>query len=45
MMRYVIVLFCNINLLRYICTINMMYHIKTYSYETLQLISNHEKRS
>nr|DAZ75454.1 MAG TPA: hypothetical protein [Caudoviricetes sp.] len=45
MTHNIIVLFCNINLLHYICITNMMYNIKTYNYETLQFISNHERRS
>ena len=45
MMPYVIVLFCYINLLHYICAIKMMCHIKTYQYEEVQLIPNHERRS
>nr|DAP46197.1 MAG TPA: hypothetical protein [Caudoviricetes sp.] len=44
-MHYIIVLFCYINLLHYICAIKLMCNIKIYNYETLQLIPNHERRS
>lgn len=43
-MRYIIVLFCYINLLHYICNIKLMYNIKIYNYETLQLKQDNESR-
>lgn len=43
-MRYIIVLFCYINLLHYICDIKLMYNIKIYNYETLQLKQDNESR-
>ena len=38
-MRYIIVLFCYINLLHYICNIKLIYN-----YETLQLKQDNESR-